>query len=117
MAKEFIQSPPNGDAVDGVNRAINFVACFFGRDNWGQVYEAGELCSDQKLPPDEWVRLIILAQRPESDPIYIEMKNRTDAVNNGQPLPRLPFVTLNGQPSFAIGNDFLEEVCAAYSVR
>jgi len=113
---EFLLNPPNGDEIDGPSRAINFISCMFSSNEWQQVYKAGEVCSNLKLPIDDWINLLILAQSPESDPIYLNMKAKTDAVSNGSPLPSIPFTTINGEPSTATRNDWIQEVCARYTV-
>ncbi len=111
---EFLLNPPNGDEIDGPNRAINFINCMFASNEWQHIYRAGEQCSNTQLPIDEWVSILRLAQSSDSDELYLRMKSKTDSVET--PLPRIPFVTINGEPSIPTFNDFMQEVCARYTV-
>jgi hypothetical protein len=90
----------------------------FASDEWQHTYNAGEQCSNIRLPIDHWIYILRLAQSPESDSIYLAMKNKTDLVGTPLPriLPRIPFVTINGEPSIPTFNDFMQEVCARYTV-
>jgi hypothetical protein len=90
----------------------------FASDEWQHIYNAGEQCSNIRLPIDHWIYILRLAQSPESDSIYLEMKSKTDSVGTPLPriLPRIPFVTINGEPSIPTFNDFMQEVCARYTV-
>jgi hypothetical protein len=114
VVNEFLLNPPNGDEIDGPNRAINFIDCMFRSDEWQHIYNAGEQCSNIRLPPDDWIHILRLAQSSDSDSLYLEMKSKTDSV--GTPLPRIPFVTINGESSIPTFNDFMQEVCARYTV-
>ncbi len=114
VVNEFLLNPPNGDEIDGPNRAINFIDCMFASNEWQHIYKAGEQCSNIRLPIDEWIYILRLAQSSESDELYLQMKSKTDLVGN--PLSRIPFVTINGEPSIPTFNDFMQEVCARYTV-
>lgn len=114
VVDEFLLNPPNGDEIDGPNRAINFIDCMFASNEWQHIYKAGEMCSNIRLPPDDWIHILRRAQSEESDEIYLQMKQKTEAV--GTPLQRIPFVTINDEPSIPTFNDFMQEVCARYTV-
>ncbi len=111
---EFLLNPPNGDEIDGPSRAINFIDCMFGSNEWQHIYTAGEQCANTRLIPDDWIHILRRAQSSESDSVYLQMKEKTDSVGN--PLSRVPFVTINGEPSIATLNDMIQEVCARYTV-
>lgn len=86
-----------------------------GHPRWPNIYIAGEQCANEWLTPDDWIHLLTNASSSDSDGVFLQMKEKTDAV--GTPLPRIPFVTLNGEPSIATLNDFMQEVCSSYTVR
>ena len=114
MVNDFLLNGPNGDEIDGPSRAINFIGCMSGHQKWQNLYTSGEQCANLFLPADDWIHLLTNASSSDSDEVFLSMKAKTDAV--GTPLPRIPFVTINGEPSIPTLNDFLQEVCAIYTV-
>lgn len=83
---------------------------------WQNIYRAGQQCSNNYLTPDDWIHLLTNATTSDSDAVYLEMKKKTDEIGGGSPLPRVPIVTIDGEPSIPTLNDFTQEVCARYTV-
>jgi hypothetical protein len=86
-----------------------------GHPQWQNIYRAGEQCANQWLPPDDWIHLLTNATTTDNDGVYIIMKDKTTSLGSS-PLPRVPYVTINGEPSIPTFNDFTQEVCARYEV-
>ena len=110
----------DGDQIDGSIRTVQFLSCFFSHPNWKSDHlKAGEYCSDNYLPNDDWVEIVITSKTEEGHAIYEAVQNITQQLKDKiqvKQLEPIPYVTLNGRHSLRTANDLLQSVCEAYTV-
>jgi hypothetical protein len=110
----------DGDQIDGSIRTTQFLSCVFSHPQWNDdFYEAGKYCTDNYLPIDDWIEIIVELNTTYGNQIYQTVQNKTqdlkDKLGSTQ-LQWIPWITLDGHHSLRIQNDLLQSVCELYQV-
>ena len=104
---------PKGDLVSGPNRVVNFVRCL-AQSSLGSELTKLEVCSRDFLQIDDYRTFIefIRMNSEEVKTVFENMRTKTASLlGEGNTLPRVPTVTVNGQMDYNALDDLVQEAC------